>query len=139
MSEANKTVMRRIATDVLNAKNLDAAAALVASDVIDHSAFPGQTPGLDGMRQRWGMLFEAFPDFTITVHDMVAEGEVVAMRTSGRGTHRGSFFGIPPTGKSIVFHETNFNRIKDGRLVEHWADRSNLEVMQQLGAIPGPP
>jgi len=137
MSEANKTIMRRIAQEVLDAKNLAAATALVAPDVVDHSAFPGQAPGLDGMRQRWAMLFEAFPDFKITIHDIVAEGNVVAMRTSGRGTHRGAFFGIPPTGKEIVFHETNFNRIEGGRLAEHWADRSNLEVMQQLGVVAG--
>lgn len=137
MSEANKTVMRRIAAEVLNAKNLEAAAALVAPDVVDHSAFPGQAAGLAGLRQRWAMLFEAFPDFIVTVHDIVAEGELVALRTSGRGTHRGSFFGIPPTGKTVIFNETNFNRIRDGRLLEHWADRSNLEVMQQLGVVPG--
>jgi len=136
MSEANKTVMRRIAAEVLDAKNLTAAAALVAADCVDHSAFPGQPPGLEGMRARWSMLFEAFPDFRITIHDIIAEGDVVALRTTGRGTHKGAFFGIPPTGKSIVFHETNFNRIVDGKLVEHWADRSNLEVMQQLGALP---
>jgi steroid delta-isomerase-like uncharacterized protein len=128
--------MRRIATEVLNAKNLAAAQHLVSDDVVDHSAFPGQPPGLAGMRARWAMLFEAFPDFTITVHDIISEGDVVAMRTTGRGSHRGSFFGIPPTGKTIVFHETNFNRVVDGKLVEHWADRSNLEVMQQLGVVP---
>lgn len=139
MSEANKQVMRRIAAEVLDAKNLGAAAALVAPDVVDHSAFPGQPPGLEGMRARWAMLFEAFPDFQITVHDIIGEGDRVAMRTTGAGTHAGPFFGIPPTGRRIVFHETNFNRIVDGRLVEHWADRSNLEVMQQLGALPGKP
>lgn len=136
MTEANKNVMRRIAAEVLDAKNLAAAEALVAADCVDHSAFPGQPPGLAGMRARWAMLFEAFPDFRITIHDIIAEGEIVALRTTGRGTHKGAFFGIPPTGKEIVFHETNFNRIVDGKLVEHWADRGNLEVMQQLGAIP---
>src|SRR3989442_797735 len=111
MSESNKNVMLRIANEVLNAKNLAAADALVAPDVVDHSAFPGQPPGLEGMRRRWSMLIEAFPDFIITVHDIIAEGELVALRTSGRGTHRGPLFGVPPTGKPIVFHETNFNRI----------------------------
>jgi steroid delta-isomerase-like uncharacterized protein len=137
MSQAHKNVMLRIASEVLGAHKLDLAADLVAADVVDHSAFPGQPPGLAGMRQRWAMLLEAFPDFAITVHAIIAEGDLVALRTSGRGTHRGPFFGIPPTGRSIVFHETNFNRFRDGKLVEHWADRGNLEVLQQLGAVPG--
>jgi steroid delta-isomerase-like uncharacterized protein len=136
MSEANKQVMRRIAAEVLNAKNLSIASELVAADVIDHSAFPGQPRGLAGMRARWAMLFEAFPDFTVTIHEIIAEGDIVALRTSGRGTHLGPFFGIPATGKTIEFRETNFNRIRDGKQVEHWADRGNLEVMQQLGVVP---
>jgi steroid delta-isomerase-like uncharacterized protein len=133
MSEANKNVMRRIAKDVLNAKNLAAADALCAPDVVDHSAFPGQPPGLAGMKQRWAMIFEAFPDFEVTIHAIVAEGDLVALRTTGRGTHRGTFMGIPATGRTIHFTETNFNRIVDGRQVEHWADRSVFEVMKQLG------
>jgi predicted ester cyclase len=133
MSEANKNIMRRIASDVLNAKNLVAADTLVSPDVVDHSGFPGQPPGLTGMKQRWAMLMEAFPDFHVTIHEIVAEGDLVALRTSGRGTHRGTFMGIPPTGKTIHFSETNFNRIVDGRQVEHWADRSVFEVMKQLG------
>jgi predicted ester cyclase len=135
MSEANKQVMLRIAKEVLNAKNLGAASVLVAPEVVDHSAFPGQPPGLEGMRQRWAMLFAAFPDINITVHDIIAEGDRVALRTSGVGTHRGTFFGIAPTGKRIEFRETNFNRIVDGRQVEHWADRGTFEVLQQLGLI----
>jgi steroid delta-isomerase-like uncharacterized protein len=135
MSDANKLVMRRIAAEVLNAKNLAIASELVAADVVDHSAFPGQPPGLEGMRMRWASMLEAFPDFTVTIHDIIAEGDLVALRTSARATHRGAFFGIPPTGKEIIFHETNFNRIRDGKQVEHWATRSTFEVLQQLGAI----
>src|SRR2546423_12599970 len=94
MSEANKQVMCRIAAEVLSANNLAAATQLVAPDVVDHSAFPGQPPGLEGMRQRWAMLLAAFPDFKITVHAVIAEGDLVAMRTTGTGTHAGAFFGI---------------------------------------------
>jgi predicted ester cyclase len=136
--ENQKAVMRRIAAEVLNAKNLGIASELCAAGVIDHSGFPGQPPGLAGMRARWGMVLEAFPDFHVTIHDIVAEGDLVALRTSARGTHRGTFFGVPPTGKEIVFHEINFNRIRDGKQVEHWATRSTFEVLQQLGVAPGP-
>lgn len=82
------------------------------------------------------MLFGAFPDFSIAIDDLVAEGEKVSMRATGRGTHQGDFFGIPPTERSIVFTEINLSRIVDGKMVEHWAERSTLEVLQQLGATP---
>jgi predicted ester cyclase len=57
------------------------------------------------------------------------------MRATGRGTHDGEFFGVPATGRLVVFTEINLSRIVDGRMVEHWAERSNLEVMQQIGAL----
>src|SRR4029453_7875471 len=103
---------------------------------VDHSAFPGQPAGLAGMKTRWGMLFAAFPDFCITIDDLVAEGGRVSMRATGRGTHQGEFFGVPPTGTPVVFTEINVSRIVDGRMVEHWAERSTLEVLQQIGASP---
>jgi predicted ester cyclase len=89
------------------------------------------------MKQRWGMLFAAFPDFHIEIDDLVAEGAKVSMRATGRGTHQGEFFGIPATGRPVVFTEINLSTISDGQMVEHWAERSTLEVMSQLGAIPG--
>ena len=137
--DSPKRVVSALVETMFNRHDLDAADALVAPDVIDHSGFPGQPPGLDGMKQRWGMLLKAFPDFCIEIHGLVAEGESVSMRATGRGTHQGDFFGIAPTGRPIVFTEINISRVVDGRMVEHWAERSNLEVMQQLGAVTAAP
>src|SRR5256885_16834068 len=95
MSEANKQVMCRIAAEVLSANNLAAATQLVAPDVVDHSAFPGQPPGLEGMRQRWPMLPAPFPDFKITVHAGIAEAALAARRPTGTGPHAAPVFGIP--------------------------------------------
>jgi steroid delta-isomerase-like uncharacterized protein len=131
-----KTVMQRIADEVLNAKDLDRAADLVAEDIIDHSGFPGQSSGIEGIRQRWAMLFAAFPDFHITIDQMIEEGDLVAMQATGRGHHNGTFFGIPPTGNAVTFREVNLSRVNNGKMLEHWAERSTLEVMQQIGAIP---
>jgi predicted ester cyclase len=132
------TVMVCLAREVLSAGNLDQADQLVAHDVIDHSGFPGQPAGRAGMKQRWGMLLEAFPDFDIEVHQVIVDGEHVSMRCTGRGTHLGVFAGIQPTGRAVQFTEINLSRVVDGRLVEHWAERSNLEVLLQLGvSIPG--
>jgi predicted ester cyclase len=138
MSDANKTVMRRIAEEVLNGKDLDRAGVLVAPDVVDHSGFPGQPPGLEGIRMRWSSLLNAFPDFHISIDDMIAEGDLVAMRAVGRGHHGGEFLGVPPTGRLVEFREVNISRICDGLMIEHWAERSTLEVMTQIGALaPG--
>ena len=55
-----------------------------------------------------------------------------------RGTHRGEFQGIPPTGKEVAFSSMEFNRVRDGKVEEHWVELDLLGLMQQLGAIPEP-
>lgn len=131
----NATVMVRLAREVLSTGNLDLADELVASDVVDHSGFPGQPPGLGGIKLRWAALREAFPDFDIEVHEVIVQDDLVSMRATGRGTHLGPFAGIEPTGRMVTFTEINLSRIRDGRMVEHWAERSNYEVLAQLGAF----
>lgn len=136
MAADPKHVVTRIVEDMFNEHNLAAADRLVAPDCVDHSGFPGQPAGLAGMKARWGMMFAAFPDFRVTIDDLVAEGDKVSMRATGRGTHDGEFFGVPATGKPVVFTEINLSRIVNGHMVEHWAQRSTLEVLQQIGAVP---
>lgn len=137
MSDDPKQVVSRIVEQMFNCHDLAAADRYVAADCVDHSGFPGQAPGLAGMKARWGMLLVAFPDFCITIEDLIAEGDKVSMRATGRGTHRGEFFGVPATDTSVSFTEINLSRIVDGHMVEHWAERSTFEVLQQIGAIPG--
>ena len=81
---------------------------------------------------------EAFSDIPLTVADIVSEGETVAVRVAFRGTHRGEFQGIPPTGKGVAFTSIEVNPVVDGKVEEHWVELDLLGVMQQLGAIPEP-
>jgi steroid delta-isomerase-like uncharacterized protein len=80
----------------------------------------------------------AFPDLRLTVEDSVAAGDKVAARVTFRGTHRGAFQGIPPTGKQVTFSAIEFNRMEDGKVAEHWVELDLLGLLQQLGAIPTP-
>jgi predicted ester cyclase len=93
---------------------------------------------LEAWRQFSGSFAEAFPDLRLTVQDIVAEGDTVAARVAFRGTHRGEFQGIPPTGKEVAFSSMEFNRVVDGKVEEHWVELDLLGLMQQLGAIPEP-
>ncbi|MHB8466567.1 MAG: ester cyclase [Acidimicrobiales bacterium] len=136
MAADPKHVVTRIVEDMFNQHNLAAADRYVAPDCVDHSGFPGQPDGLAGMKARWQMMFAAFSDFRITIDDLVAEGDKVSMRATGRGTHDGEFFGAAATGKPVVFTEINLSRIVNGHMVEHWAQRSTLEVLKQIGAVP---
>jgi predicted ester cyclase len=82
------------------------------------------------------MFRAAFPDGSMTIEDMIAEGDKVVTRKSYRGTHQGEFLSIPPTGRQIRVGLIDIMRIVDGKVVEHWNVGDDLGMLQQLGALP---
>lgn len=77
-----------------------------------------------------------FPDSRIKIESCVAEGDKVVTRWTLTGTHGGIFQGIQPTGRPIRFNGLEFNRVVNGRLVEHWAMFDNVALLRQIGAFP---
>jgi steroid delta-isomerase-like uncharacterized protein len=77
-----------------------------------------------------------FPDSRIAIESCIAERDTVSTRWTLTGTHQGTFQGIPPTGRPVKFHGLEFNRVLDGRFVEHWSMFDNLALLRQIGALP---
>jgi predicted SnoaL-like aldol condensation-catalyzing enzyme len=77
-TEENKAVIRRWNEEIFNKKRTDRADELVTQDYVDHAALPGQTPGLEGAKQKWAMYGAAIPDLRVTIDEMVAEGDRVS-------------------------------------------------------------
>jgi len=90
------------------------------------------------MRDYVGMYRAAFPDLQQTIEDQFAEGEKVATRLTGRGTHQGDLMGIAPTGNRIEAPGIVINRISSGKIAESWANYDAMGMMQQLGVLPPP-
>ena len=136
--EENNAVIRRW-IEAYNERDWQAEAEVLAPGFVAHvSAAPGPLEGLEAWRQFSGPFAEAFPDLRLTVEDIAAEGETVAARVAFRGTHRGEFQGIPPSGKEVSFSSMEFNRVVGGKVEEHWVELDLFGLMQQLGAIPEP-
>ena len=136
--EDNKVVIRRW-IEAYNQRDLEAEADLLAPDYVAHvpgAPAPLDLEGLEAWRQFSGSFAEAFPDIRLTIQDIFSEGDMVAARVAFRGTHRGEFQGIPPTGKEVAFTSIEVNRVVDGKVEEHWVELDLLGLMQQLGAIP---
>ena len=74
----------------------------------------------------------AFPRYELEAQQLVAEGDMVAMRATFRGTHRGVFAGIAPTGKAVSAELMLFYRLADGRIAEHWMQLDVTGLMRQL-------
>lgn len=137
-TEENKAVMRRIYEEVINRGNMDAADELIAADLVDHAPFPGQEPGLDGFKDAVTAFRAAFPDLHATMEDEIAEGDMVAVRFTMSGTHRGELMGMAPTGNRMTITGIDLARFEGGKGVEHWASQDDLGMMRQLGVIPSP-
>jgi steroid delta-isomerase-like uncharacterized protein len=136
--EENKAVLRRW-IEAYNERDLQAEADVLAPDYVAHvPAVSGPLEGLEAWRQFSGSFAEAFPDIRLTIEDIMAEGDMVAARVAFRGTHRGEFQGIPPTGKEVAFSSIEVNRVVEGKVEKHWVELDLLGLMQQLGAIPEP-
>ncbi len=78
---------------------------------------------------------DAFDDFTLTVEDMVAQGDRVFVRATMSGTHRGEFLGIPATGRQVRTPVADFFRIAGWKALEHWGLSDTGRLMQQLGVV----
>ena len=96
-------------------------------------------PGLYETRQHLPHMYDAFPDLHHTIETELVEGSLIGCVATIRGTHRGPFMGIPPTGKQVSVMLLMIDRIVDGRIVQHWAVPDFLSVFQQLGATISPP
>jgi predicted ester cyclase len=90
-------------------------------------------PGLHETRQHLPHLYAAFPDLQHTIETELVEGELIGCVATLRGTHRGPFMGIAPTGKQVSFMLLLIDRIVDGAIVQHWAVPDFLSLFQQLG------
>ena len=101
---------------------------------------------------RWGpqafyatalWLRSMFADLSFEVHDVVAEGDLVVIHNTMRGRHTGVATNydadgrvaeaFPPTGKTFASTQTHWMRVRDGKVIEHWANRDNIGTALQLG------
>ena len=135
--EENKEIVRRY-QEACNANDLDALDGLVANDVVSHSATPGLPPGLEGGKLAHRATLAAFPDLRYHVEDLFAEGDRVAQRFTLLCTHLGEFMGLTATGKEITLSGISIFRLRDGKIVEHWAVQDGLALMIQLGLFKPP-
>ncbi|WP_258297040.1 ester cyclase [Paenibacillus peoriae] len=134
--EANKQQMHRF-TEFINTASVKLAEELIAPDAIFYvPAREDAMKGPDGYLAIIQMMRTGFPDIQWTLKEMVAEGDKVAARFIMRGMHQGSFFGFPPTGKTIEVQAMNFYRFSGGQIVEEYGQPDMLGLLQQIGAVP---
>ena len=117
--------------------DLDAVDQLFTPDAVVHD--PGrELRGTAAIRQGLASLRAGFPDVAYTVEAQLAEGDLVASRYRGAGTHLGAWRGVAATGRRVVDTGILIHRFAGGRSAAFWGQADALGLMQQLGAIPAP-
>jgi steroid delta-isomerase-like uncharacterized protein len=138
MTAENRVVMRRF-VEFINTGSEKLAKELISPHAVFH--VPGRSEpmrGPDGYLAIIEMMRSGFPDIQWTLEEMIAEDDKVAARFTMRGTHQGSFFGVPPTGKTIAVQAMNFYRLAGGQLIEERGQPDLLGLLMQIGAVPPP-
>ena len=133
--DENKALVRRFFALGPSQGDLKAASELLANDFTLHVPLPC-SPGVQGMKEVILACRAAFDHLDVTVEDMVADGEMVAARFTAQGIHKGTFMGLPATGKSITMTGIEIFRIENGKIAELWGEANLLGLMQQLGILP---
>ena len=133
--EENKAAVRRYIDELQTKHNLEAVYEFLDPSYVNHVAPPGQDPGRDGSRQFLGMMAAAFPDLHTEIHSQIAEGDDVVTHKTMRGTHKGEFMGVPPTGKQIELKVIDILRFSNGKITAHWAVADRTSMLETLGLI----
>src|ERR687890_2497278 len=134
-AEENRALAQR-SWEIVSQRNPDLIEEFYPPEFVWHEP-DRDIRGYEQAKQFVSTFFEAFPDITITVEDVIAEGDKVVSRYTIRGTHQGETeeFG-PPTGRQIEGGGITISRIEGGKIVEDWDSYDNLTTLQQLGLAP---
>lgn len=136
---SNKAVFARL-HDAMNSRDADLIAKTIdevaAPDVVIRTPLPLDVTGAEALKQVWRVLLRAYPDLHVEVEDLLEDGDKVVCRNTVTGTHQGEYLGVPPTGKTVRYHEIFIFRFAHGRIAETWGVVDLVAQLRQLGLLP---
>ncbi len=134
----NANLVREFIDDVLNRGNVESTGKYFHEDVLEQAPFPGQGPGLSGVKDLLRGFLVAFPDMHWSVEEQIEEGDKVVSRFVWSGTHRGEFLGVAATGRSVSVWGIAIDRFVDGKIKDTRIIMDALGLMAQMGVLPSP-
>ncbi|MEU6071330.1 MULTISPECIES: ester cyclase [Streptomyces] len=134
VEERNKKTIRSVFDVFVNKGDFSIVDKIYSPDMIDHQPLPGATEDLDGVKYTIAGLREGFPDLHVTIEDMSANANYVVIHNTWRGTHKGEFLGMAPTGQYIEFKGVVVWRLLDnGLIAERWGIGVEGNMLEVLG------
>jgi len=134
MKNTNKKLVEQIFNEVMNKQNFSLLEKIVGPNYVNHLQPDKKGPA--GLKEILQQFLNGFPDMKIQVEHIAAEGDLIATRGYWTGTNKGSFMGMPSTGKKVRVDYIDFWKAQNGKLVENWVQMDMQAMMQQLGLAP---
>jgi steroid delta-isomerase-like uncharacterized protein len=132
----NSAIVRRFIEETINQGQIDSAVQFAWEDLVEQVPFPGQGPGLEGLKDVVRGMRAGFPDLYFSVDEQIAEGDKVVTRFEWTGTHQGEFLGVAATGRSVKVWGVVIDRLDSGRIKDTRIIMDTLGLMMQLGVFP---
>jgi len=132
VEEQNKDVVSRYWNGKWNERRPGILDELQAQNVVYHGTSMAMN-GLEEYKKVYGVFASAFQDTQLSIESVMADGDKVITQVKLRGTHKGDFEGIPPTGNTLTLTAFTVFRLVDGKIVEEWEILDELGMMIQLG------
>lgn len=134
--EENREFVRsRVIGEIWNGGRDDLVPTAFAPDYVGHDPDRPNLEGPDEVAASVRAFHAAFPDFSISVDDLLADGDEVVWRYTMGGTHSGPFLGVEATGRRVTTTGITIFRLADGMLREGWINFDALGLLRQLGAV----
>jgi steroid delta-isomerase-like uncharacterized protein len=129
------SIYQKIA-DAVNHRDLDALDQIFDPELINHGADPGEPRGAHHFKHVFQDFIAACPDFQVTIDDSITKEDKLVVRWTDTGTHTGApLLSVPATGKQITLTGIEILRIREGKIVERWAENDMRYLMETLGLI----
>jgi steroid delta-isomerase-like uncharacterized protein len=136
MGTDNATLARRFITEVWGKGNEAAIDELVDPDIVFKDTMGTDMRGIPKIKEMVGMMKKSFEDNTFTIDEVIVAGDRAIVRATWQGMHRGEFFGVPGTGRTISSQCIDILRIKNGKVVEDLGFVDSYGMFQQMGVLP---
>lgn len=138
MTPEEKNLGTRSHREFLEKGNMDVVDEIFAQDCVIYNRYvpPEWQHGTAGVKAYGTRLRTAFPDIQINHDDVITGEDKQGIRWTFHGTHKGEFFGMPPTGKQVSVSCIDIFVVADGKIKELWLEQDYLSLLQQLGMIP---
>lgn len=142
LREKNVGIVKRFVEELWNGQRPELAETLLAENAVTHQLTSNVGPIPTASRTRADLKnevvqwFKAFPDLRWSIEQVVADGDLVVARYVVRGTHKGTWYGIPATNKLAEFRMIHTVRIENEQIAEDWLLADWHSLLHQLGLVP---